>query len=594
MLIAFVWLRYEWVLNWGSHMTHRLFASKKLLSYERLVLNAWRASLPGEAQRILDAQLEVVWLVQRGAGDAKVCFYHREDRGTPRFKLDPLDLHAATVLLCSGSAATMRAKIFLHGGLFFSIEFPKRPKRYMQLHRMQGQALHVARVESHATIVPCPAGGVTFFCAQATDSSLCVTLPNGYADFRVNDLDAGSAPGNVKWERQWDGQEWKFNPHWESLSQNWKNLTGNRNADPGEASNPNNQGDAGRWVFWVNEDWQPSIERMASRRTVQPVIVDGVPQARPMVPLRSTPFNRTLGHSNATDYPPPRRVNFDYALLCTESDANLVEAQAIRRMDQLFLGEDGRYTFGNRTFLEQCPVRQIPGAATTVLYGSLAAGRVSVAAEVNDKGYRWSDRNGNWADYNTQGQIVATGDPHGNTLWLLRERSGRVVGVADGAGNALLSLHYTGELLTEVRDHSEAESAVGAPGRSVKYRYDDKNRLTQVTDMYGNTVQHTYDAANRIIQRTDQEGRVERFSYAGQSIKKHIAADGAITDYEFEYDDANKQFISRITGPETAVGRQVVEYIHNRMGQLVRHTVNGREEAEIFHDTGAGSASPNC
>ncbi|MCW5321102.1 hypothetical protein D5039_07975 [Verminephrobacter aporrectodeae subsp. tuberculatae] len=313
-----------------------------------------------------------------------------------------------------------------------------------------------------------------------------------------------------------------------------------------------------------------------------------------MVPLRSTPFNRTLGHSNATDYPPPRRVNFDYALLCTESDANLVEAQAIRRGDQLFLGEDGRYTFGNRTFLEQCPVRQIPGAATTVLYGSLAAGRVSVAAEVNDKGYRWSDRNGNWADYNTQGQIVATGDPHGNTLWLLRERSGRVVGVADGAGNALLSLHYTGELLTEVRDHSEAESAVGAPGRSVKYRYDDKNRLTQVTDMYGNTVQHTYDAANRIIQRTDQEGRVERFSYAGQSIKKHIAADGAITDYEFEYDDANKQFISRITGPETAVGRQVVEYIHNRMGQLVRHTVNGREEAEIFHDTGAGSASPNC
>ncbi|WP_322784311.1 RHS repeat-associated core domain-containing protein [Verminephrobacter aporrectodeae] len=74
--------------------------------------------------------------------------------------------------------------------------------------------------------------------------------------------------------------------------------------------------------------------------------------------------------------------------------------------------------------------------------------------------------------------------------------------------------------------------------------------------------------------------------YEGDTIKQRIAPDGGVTDYEFDYDDVNKQFISKITGPETAAGRRVQDYTHNRQGQLVRYTVNGRTEAEIRYDTG--------
>ncbi|GHU19758.1 hypothetical protein FACS189475_07530 [Betaproteobacteria bacterium] len=37
-----------------------------------------------------------------------------------------------------------------------------------------------------------------------------------------------SVVGEVRWTREWDGTEWKFNPQWESLSQSWKNLTGSQ------------------------------------------------------------------------------------------------------------------------------------------------------------------------------------------------------------------------------------------------------------------------------------------------------------------------------------------------------------------------------
>jgi hypothetical protein len=144
----------ESVLNRIARAWNRLFASKELLPYERLVLDAWRASMSEENQRILDAQLDAVSLVQHQAAGAKVCFYYREDHSIPLFRADQPDLHAATVLLRSeGTSETLRAKIFVHRGRFFSIEFPKRPDRYMQQHHMQARTLQVSSVEDHIAIV---------------------------------------------------------------------------------------------------------------------------------------------------------------------------------------------------------------------------------------------------------------------------------------------------------------------------------------------------------------------------------------------------------------------------------------------------------
>lgn len=108
-------------------------------------------------------------------------------------------------------------------------------------------------------------------CAQANDTrnGVTVTLPNGYANIATDDLRLPSTAGTVRWSRAWDGKEWKFNPHWESLSHSWANMTGSQSADTtastvavsGGAALTSQSGartgDDGCWV-WVDEDWQPA------------------------------------------------------------------------------------------------------------------------------------------------------------------------------------------------------------------------------------------------------------------------------------------------------------------------------------------------
>jgi hypothetical protein len=134
-----------------SKLQFTFVGKKRLRHYEQICLDAWRDSL-GEGDRaILDSQLSATNLIQRQAGDAKVCFFYpKEQTKIPLFANQQPDLHVADVDLVSNGSenARMRAKIFVHRGRFFSIEFPKRPDRYMQLHGMSKEQLHVSDVAS--------------------------------------------------------------------------------------------------------------------------------------------------------------------------------------------------------------------------------------------------------------------------------------------------------------------------------------------------------------------------------------------------------------------------------------------------------------
>ncbi|WAC73232.1 polymorphic toxin-type HINT domain-containing protein [Roseateles sp. SL47] len=428
-------------------------------------------------------------------------------------------------------------------------------------------------------------------------TGVSVSQPNGYAVISVDDMRLMTTAGEVRWARMWDGQEWKFQPQWESLSQSWKNLTGSQSADTtagtvsdssgsgsssGSALSSSGSGGAGSgcWV-WVDEDWQPSVGT---------AVIGGIPEVGPMVPVRTTPFNRLMGEASA-DYPPVQRVSVDYAGLCAgsslSSGSSFRDTEGIRRINELYLGDSGRYAFSNRSILEKRAVQQLPVMSATTAYAQLASGRINLNAQTNAKGFRWIDRSGDWIDYNTQGQMVGYGDRNNNAVWMLRDSAGILRGVVDANGRVLWSLHYTGELLTEIRDYPASGIAGDLPSRSVKYQYDDKNRLTQVTDVRGNVTQYEYDVGNHITKVTDPEGRVDQLAYSGDTVKQRIAPDGGVTDYFFDYDDTNKQFISKVTGPETAAGRRVDDFTYNRVGKLVRRIVNGRTDEEIRYDTGA-------
>lgn len=265
-------------------------------------------------------------------------------------------------------------------------------------------------------------------------NGLSVTTPNGYAVIAKDDLALSSEAGAVRWGRQWDGQEWRFNPHWESLSQSWKNLTGSQSADTtsatvtgasgsGSAGGSSSGGGAtsavlssssgggsggGCWV-WVDEDWQPSYGT---------ALIGGLRQAEPVQPARLTPFNKVMGE-DAQSYAPLQRVSVDYASLCAGAAVAMPPAndvEAIRRSNELYLGDNGRYAFSNRAVLEKREVKQIAAAPAEALYANLGTGRIALSPQVNDKGYRWLDKAGDWIDYNTQGQVVAYGDRNNNTI----------------------------------------------------------------------------------------------------------------------------------------------------------------------------------
>lgn len=430
-----------------------------------------------------------------------------------------------------------------------------------------------------------------FALAQADSSRLGanVSVPNGYLNVQVDDMRGMSTAGLARWSRRWDGKEWKFNAHWESLSQSWTNLTGSVTDGGGSAAlGPGIQSsqavlsansESGCWVM-VDEDWQPSKGS---------VLVDNTPIGMSMLPERTAPFNKVMG-DDAGNYPPPRIVSIDYASLCkgiTMSASPVRDVEALRLKNELYLGDNGRYAFSNRAVLEKRAVRMLPPAAAATLDQQLGTGKFTAAPVSLDKGFRWLDKGGDWIDYNTQGQVIAYGDRNNNTVWLVRDTNGFLRGVVDANGHVMFTLHYTNGLIAEVRDYPIPGMTGDLPARSVKYQYDAANRLIAVVDVRGNTVRYGYDTANHLVSITDQEGHVEKYAYAGASVSKRTAPDGGVTDYVFEYDDVNKQFTSRITGPQTSAGRRVEEFTHNRSGQLVRRIVNGRVDEEVRYDTGA-------
>ena len=430
---------------------------------------------------------------------------------------------------------------------------------------------------------------------QRNQNGVLVTTPNGYVTVTTTDMRVQSRAGAVQFMRAWDGVEWKFNPHWESLSHSWGNLTGSTTADSGGgtlsgsggtttaggvALSSGSSSDGGCWV-WVDEDWQPSTGT---------VLVGGINYREAMSAARMTPFNRTIGDQVFADtYAPIMRVNVDYASLCMGAalTSSVQDMEAVRRINELYVGDGGRMAFNNRSTIEKRAVRALPlvspaAGATPLLGGAVALQPVTIG-----KGYRWMDRAGDWIDYNTAGQIVAYGDRNDNTVWLQRDTSGIVHGVVDGTGQVLYTLHYAAGRLGEIRDYPRTDNNLDLPARSVKYHYDEFNRLVRVTDVRGNDTRYEYDTNHKLVAIVDAEGRREVFEYSGQSVKKRTAPDGGVTDYVFEYDEVNKQFISKIKGPETASGRRTEDHTHNRVGKLVRQIVNGRTDLEVKYDTGS-------
>ena len=100
---------------------------------------------------------------------------------------------------------------------------PSRPHQY----HLIGSLLSLLLLIPFLTVLPAFAHSPQ----SGNRSGVTISLPNGYATLKAEDLRLMTPAGEIKWQRHWDGQEWKLQPQWESLSQSWKNLTGSHSAD---------------------------------------------------------------------------------------------------------------------------------------------------------------------------------------------------------------------------------------------------------------------------------------------------------------------------------------------------------------------------
>lgn len=252
------------------------------------------------------------------------------------------------------------------------------------------------------------------------------------------------------------------------------------------------------------------------------------------------------------------------------------------------------------------PVLKLPDSTGPNAHPAPGNPRSSAVAE---PGFRWSDRSGQWIEYDNKGRISSYGDRNDVRVWFQHGSHGQLERVLDDNGRTVFTLLYTdsdAEYVSEVRDHTPLDGSV----RRVRYEYDD-DQLVRVNDARGNTTRFEYSGA-KLQKVTDAAGRetalhynappiprsayrigggssgggggsVSRATVSGDGLRgeqqrrlsRIVAPDGGETGIKHDYDRLKKEFSMTLMYPETAAGRRVDHVKVDIDGRLVSYEVNG-------------------
>ena len=94
-------------------------------------------------------------------------------------------------------------------------------------------------------------------------------------------------------------------------------------------------------------------------------------------------------------------------------------------------------------------------------------------------------------------------------------------------------------------------------GRVVSYDYDDKGRLTKVTDPVGGVTEYTYDISDRMLTIKDARGIIfltNEYDDRGRVIKQ-TQADGSTYQFEYTVDANGKITQTLVTDPRGNIRR---------------------------------------
>lgn len=191
-------------------------------------------------------------------------------------------------------------------------------------------------------------------------------------------------------------------------------------------------------------------------------------------------------------------------------------------------------------------------------------------------GFRWTNREGDWIEFDSNGDIQRYGNRNGITVSFQYETvaSGkRISGVFDHFDRQMLWYDYTSTLLTAIRDYT---------GRQVQYQYTG-TLITSVIDVNGHIWHYGYtgevpttftDPENRTITRTwGSNGELASLRYD----------DGVGIDYGYEYDSSKGIHYTQ----EKTTGGRITETWRDANGEILRRDVNGTTIQTRSIDTAA-------
>ncbi len=195
--------------------------------------------------------------------------------------------------------------------------------------------------------------------------------------------------------------------------------------------------------------------------------------------------------------------------------------------------------------------------------------------------------------YNTNQDLTGITDPKGNQLTITYDNSHRPTKVKSALnvqtlmtydshgnvtkqGNANPSDQTKGTWVTSAMtsDGNHVSTVTSPDGKTTRYYWDAKDRLTSVKDPRSNTVSYTYDAFGRVTEKNWNEGDSSQYktiyTYATPSntnnrslLVSRVMNGGKSTDYTYD-DNGNIKTIKDVTANKTR------SYVYDKRNQVTR------------------------
>ena len=183
-------------------------------------------------------------------------------------------------------------------------------------------------------------------------------------------------------------------------------------------------------------------------------------------------------------------------------------------------------------------------------------------------------------------QLESISDKYNNRIYLLRDITGKINRVHNGAGRALLLRYHNGHIIGVDYQQEIAGDTYEASWKTLQtiatYHYNPQNQLTKVTNTLGETEHYHYDEHNVIQQRAMAGGAVIKWQWEGQGKQARCIEQSSNiqASAQYQWDDNGTVTVKLHDGTEEV-------YTHDQAAKLIKQiNRDGGELLKAYDESG--------